>query len=81
VALRRERFDDAAKFVGCALELAPDVAAHHVTLGLIHKAKGEIGHAKKAYARALELDPQNDRARKAMAMIRPGRPSAKGGDR
>jgi tetratricopeptide (TPR) repeat protein len=81
VALRRERFDDAMKLVGRALEIEPEVASHHVTLGLVHKAKGEIGHAKKAIARALELDPQDDRARKFMATIRPGRPSAKGGNR
>jgi len=81
VALHRDRFDDALKFVGVAIELAPDVAAHHVTLGLIHKAKGEIGYAKKEFTRALEIDPQDDRARSVMATIRPGRPRAKGGDR
>jgi len=69
------------KLAGRSVELAPEVAAHHVTLGLVHKAKGEIGHAKKCFARALELDPQEDRARKIMATIRPGRPRAKGGDR
>lgn len=81
VAIRRRRLDDAMKWAGRAVELAPRIATHHVTLGLVHKAKGEIGHAKKAFARALELDPQDDRARKVMATIRPGRPRAKGGDR
>lgn len=81
VALQRKKFDDAMKWVGVALELAPDTAAPHVTRGRIHKAKGEMGHAKKEYARALEIDPQDDAAIQAMASIRPGRPRAKGGDR
>jgi len=81
VAIARERNDDATKLIGVALELAPDVAAYHVTRGMVHKQLGEIGHAKKEFARALELDPNDDRARQVMASIRPGRPSAKGGNR
>jgi len=81
VAIARNRLDDAQKLVGTALELAPDVATYHVTRGMIHKQAGEIGHAKKLFARALELDPDDDRARQVMATIKPGRASAKGGNR
>jgi tetratricopeptide (TPR) repeat protein len=81
VAIARDRFDDAAKLIGVALGLEPDVARYHVTRGIIHKQLGETGYAKKEFARALELDPNDDRAKRLMATIRPGRPSAKGGDR
>jgi len=79
VALARDRLDDAAKLVGVAVDLEPNVARNYVTRGIVHKKLGEIGHAKKEFARALELDPNDDRARKQMAAIRPGRPSANGG--
>ncbi len=79
VALAAQQLDDATKSVGTALELEPDVARHHVTRGIIHRKCGEMGHAKKEFARALELDPHDDRAKEYMAAIRPGRPSANGG--
>ncbi len=79
VAIAAERLDDAAKLAGTALELEPDVARYRVTRGIIHKKLGDVGHAKKEFARALELDPNDDRAKEYMAAIRPGRPSANGG--
>jgi tetratricopeptide (TPR) repeat protein len=81
VEIARERYDDAEKLVGIALELEPDSATYHVTRGVIHRKLGEIGHAKREFARALELDPNDDRARELVAAIKSGRPSAKGGSR
>ena len=73
VALERERLDEAMEYVQTAVEQEPDVASHHTTLGLVHRARKEIGHAKKAFERALELDSGDARAKKAMAAMRVGR--------
>jgi len=56
-----------------ALEHSPDVAAHHLAMGRVLEAQGQPGLARKALERALELDPDDVKARKALASLRLGR--------
>ncbi len=68
--------DDVVKadvYAQTALEHSPEVAAYHTGIGLVHKAKGEMGHARKEFERALELDPDDVQARKMVASLRLGR--------
>lgn len=70
------QLDDIAKaevYAQTALEHSPEVAEYHTVMGLVHKAKGEKGHARKEFERALELDPDDVQARKMVATLRLGR--------
>lgn len=76
VALKLSQLARAEEYARTALEHSPEVAAHHVQMGLVHKARGEIGHARKAFETALELDHEDVQARKALASLRLGRVAA-----
>jgi tetratricopeptide (TPR) repeat protein len=73
VCLQLDEVAKAEVYAQTALEHSPDVAAYHTAMGLVHKAKGEKGHAKKEFERALELDPDDVQARKMVASLRLGR--------
>ena len=73
VALQLEELGRAELHARTAIEHSPEVAAYHTTLGLVHKAKGEFGHARKELERALELDREDVVARKVLASLRLGR--------
>ncbi len=73
VALQLEDLAMADEYARTALEHSPDVADYHVTMGLVHKAKSEIGYAKRELEKAIELAPEDLQARKALASLRLGR--------
>lgn len=73
VALQLGELGKAEECARIALEHSPEVAEYHTTMGLLHKAKGEIGHAKNELEQALEIDPDDVQARKALASLRLGR--------
>lgn len=60
----------AIEYVERALEHSPDVALHHVTMAMVHKARGNPGHGINELERALELEPSNEEARKLLATMR-----------
>ena len=47
----------------------PDHTFAHWRMGMIFEARGDTGRAKRAYETALELDPENERARKALKKL------------
>ena len=49
-----------------AIELAPDDAGYHVTLGDALQATGDTGGARTAWQRAQTLDPRNRAARQRL---------------
>ena len=69
-AIDCEQFTKALEYVERALEHSPDVATYYVTLGMLHRARGNPGHAVKALERALELEPKNQEASKLLATTR-----------
>lgn len=49
-----------------AVELQPDVALHHRTLGQIYAAAGLVANARRALGAALKLDPTDREAKEAL---------------
>ena len=64
--LRANSLDKAAISLKKAGELAPDNAQIEALLGLMEQQNGDFDAAIKHYARAVELDPKNLRARYAL---------------
>ncbi len=70
VCLQLGRYDEAVEYVETLLEGAPDVGSHHALRGRIERARGDLKAAKKAFDEALELDPDDLEARRALASMR-----------
>lgn len=70
VCLQLGRYDDAVEYAETLIEGAPDVASHHALRGRIERARGDLKAAKKAFDDALELDPDDLEARRALASMR-----------
>lgn len=70
VCLQLGQYDEAVEYVETLLEGAPDVASHHALRGRIERARGDLKAAKKAFGEALELDPDDLEARRALASMR-----------
>lgn len=66
---RQEAYDDARGMAEKALELAPDSAVAHSTLGLAAFAGGDMEAAETSFSRAVELDPETARAHAGLAEI------------
>lgn len=66
---RQEAYDDARGMAEKALELAPDSAVAHSTLGLAAFAGGDMESAETSFSRAVELDPETARAHAGLAEI------------
>lgn len=66
---RQEAYDDAQGMAEKALELAPDSAVAHSTLGLAAFAGGDMEAAETSFSRAVELDPETARAHAGLAEI------------
>ena len=61
---------EAARIADAAIQLAPDSAAAHQTLGAARHIDLRLDEAEKEYARALELDPKSSAARVALADLK-----------
>lgn len=70
VCLQLGKHDDAIEFAQTLLEGAPEIASHHSLLGRIEREKGDLKAAKKAFEDAIELDPDDLEARRALASMR-----------
>ncbi len=66
---RQGRFEEASEMAGQALEMAPDSAVAHSTLGQAAAAAGDWETAEASYRRAVELDPDIARAHAGLAQI------------
>jgi Flp pilus assembly protein TadD len=54
---------------GEAIRLAPELAMAHYNLGIIFRQKGSPSDAAREFRLAIAADPQNQRARDALARI------------
>ncbi len=73
ILIELDDFSQAKECVETAIEHSPEVADYHATLGRIYQRMGDIGHAKKEFQSAIDLDADNAAARKALASLRLGR--------
>ena len=66
---RQEQYAEAAEMARQALELAPDSAVAHSTLGRAAFVGGDMEEAERSFRRAVELDPETARAHAGLAEI------------
>jgi curved DNA-binding protein CbpA len=77
VSLMLDEIKMAREYAEVALEHSPEVAAHHTIMGKVHRAQGDIGHARKEFESAVAIDAEDVEARKELASLRLGRRAAK----
>jgi tetratricopeptide (TPR) repeat protein len=65
-----EQPEEAARVARAAVELKPDMAAAHQTLGTAHRYALRLDEAAAEFARAVELDPKSAGARRVLAELR-----------
>ena len=70
IALDAGDTDRAREYAERACELAPEVAAHHSTLGRVLRRSGERALARDAFERARRLDPSDARAIEELDRVR-----------
>ena len=70
VALEIENLEPAREYAERACELAPEVAAYHLTRGRVLCGQGLRERAREALETASELDPDDSRARNAITRLR-----------
>lgn len=61
--------DRAREYAERACELAPEVAAHHSTLGRVLRRSGQRALAREAFERARSLDPSDARANEELDRV------------
>ena len=69
-AIQCEEYTKALEYGERALDHSPEVASHHVTIALVHRGRGNFGHAVKALEKAVELEPKNQEASMLLATLR-----------
>jgi curved DNA-binding protein CbpA len=72
VALMMDDSKKALEYAMSAVEHSPDVGRYHTTLGKVHLAKREMGHARNEFQKALKLDEGDVDARRTLASLRLG---------
>ncbi len=73
-----DRAQEAIKFVMKGRKLAPDRRTPYLFLGRLCQAAGNIEHAEKMYARAIQLDPDCVEAQRELRLVRMRQDKAKG---
>jgi Tfp pilus assembly protein PilF len=67
---RRQRFDDAIRVLTKAAQANPDEPLTWLNLGVCLQAKGEGGRAEAAYRKALQLQPEFEKARLYLSRLK-----------
>ena len=81
VALEIENLERAREYAERACELAPEVAAYHLTRGRVLSSQGLREKAREALDTASKLDPDDSKARKELKRLRKQPESRSGGKR
>lgn len=76
ICLEIDEYNKAFEYAQTAVEHCPEVADYHATLGCAYRKQGDFGHARKELDKAMELDPENETARKILASLKLGNRSA-----
>lgn len=61
---------EAEKYLGRAIEMAPKLASPHLYLGAIRKIMGDIPGAAQHFSNALSADPKNARAKSEIRLLK-----------
>ena len=69
-AIDCEELTKALEYAERAVEHSPEVASHHIAIGMVYRARGNQGHAVKAFEKAHELEPSNQEASRQLATLR-----------
>lgn len=69
-AIHCKQLTKAVEYAETALAHSPEVAQHHVTMALVHRARGNQGHAIKSLEQAISLEKECEEARKLLASLR-----------
>ena len=81
VCLQLPKLDDAEEYAGTLLLRSPEYSPAHTLLGRIHRERGDMDQAVRAFEMALKFDEEDLEARRALASVRIGaRDAARGGD-
>ena len=72
-----KKMDDAIAILRADLEIYPASANLHATLGRFLAENGDLAGAEASLKKALEIDPKNDRAKRALADLYKDRDKAK----
>ena len=81
VALEIENLERAREYAERACELAPEVAAYHLTRGRVLRSQGLREKALEAFETASKLDPDDSTARKELKRLRKQPEPRSGGKR
>lgn len=68
-AQKAGQYDESLSFYIKALNIEPSNADIHYNIGTAFQAKGDIARARKAYAKAIELDPKDNSAKEALISL------------
>jgi len=81
VCLQLTKLDDAEEYAETLLLRSPEYSPAHTLLGRIHRERGDMDQAVRAFEMALKFDEEDLEARRALASVRIGaRDAARGGD-
>ncbi|MBW1686438.1 MAG: tetratricopeptide repeat protein [Deltaproteobacteria bacterium] len=81
MALEIEKLERAREYAERACELAPEVAAYHLTRGRVLSSQGLREKAREALETASKLDPDDSKARKELKRLRKQPEPRSGGKR
>ena len=73
--LEAGRLEEAMMALGRAVHLRPDLVEAHLNMGRAFQRAGKIEAVRRAYLRALEIDPTRAEARSALAALPPPPPA------
>ena len=68
--METKRLEDARDMSRHSVEVDPNYANGHLTLGAVYANMGDLDHAESEFARALEIDPENHSARDNLDKVR-----------
>ena len=70
ICLRTHRLNEAGQYAQEALEIEPQYASAHFTLGSIYATVGQFAQAEKEFEAALEIEPGNKSFRTTLERLR-----------
>lgn len=70
LALKMGDHEKSQRLAELAIDQDPSVARHHMVMGWVHRAKGEMAEARRSFQKALRINPDEMQAKRALASLR-----------